>query len=100
MKNFKVIFSPRFQQNALDIFSNLENLTKDRVVAQRNYKKIMETALSLDYFPERNQAYGNNRIQQVGNYSIVYRITGDTVEILRVLPSSSQYIAKLRGQEI
>lgn len=61
----------------------------------RNIKKEMT---SLEYFPERNQAFGDKRIQLVGKYSIVYRVTGDVVEILRVVPSSCGYIAKLRGK--
>ncbi len=99
MKSYKLKLSSRFQQEAREIAFSIYQLTKEEKTANKKYHMILDNAYSLEIFPERNQAFGECRILQAEKYSIVYKISGDVVEILRVVPSSSRYIARLRGNK-
>ncbi len=79
------------------LFYNIAQYPDSLPRAEQFLRDIKQGMESLTYSPERNQSFRGRRILLVGKYSIVYRITGDLVEILRVVPSSCGYIAKIRG---
>lgn len=64
----------------------------------------MENIYSLETSPEKNilvesqpEREQGMRIQLANKYSVIYRVSGDFVVVLRVVHSSSKYIDNLRG---
>ncbi len=96
MTVYKISFHSKAKSDLHNHFISLSNFLKDSKKAFDLCEEIRSKAKLLNEFPERNRAFGEKRIQLAGKYSIVYRIRGDVVEILRIVPSSSKYIAQLR----
>jgi len=85
-QNFKVIFAPRAERDLKSIVYYIAKHAGPEI-AERFGVQLVEKALSLNTFPERGRV-----VPEVGkpfreiifrSYRIVYRLSGDLVEVVR-----------------
>ena len=85
-QNFKVIFAPRSERDSKTIVHYIAKHAGTGI-AERFGIQLIEKALSLKTFPERGRV-----VPEVGkpfreiifrSYRIVYRLSGDLVEVVR-----------------
>ena len=96
MERYKVKIYPSAQQDMRDIISYLNTLSPD--TALRYYDKLTEEIASLSTTPERCPrprdlalAAKGYRYLIVENYLIFYVVSGDTVQIRRILYGRRDY---------
>lgn len=96
MEQYKVKIYPSAQQDMRDIISYLNTLSPD--TALRYYDKLTEEIASLSAMPERCPkprdlalAAKGYRYLIVENYLIFYVVSGDTVQIRRILYGRRDY---------
>lgn len=97
---YKVRLYPAAEQDLLDIIDHLNTLSHD--VALRYYDRLVEEIASLDHMPERCPrpkdmalAAKGYRCLTVGNYLVFYVVSGEYVQIRRILYGRRDYRALL-----
>lgn len=96
MERYKVKIYPSAQQDLRDIADYLNTLSPS--AALRYYDKLTEEIASLSTLPERCPrprdlalAAKGYRYLIVGNYLVFYVVSGDTVQIRRILYGRRDY---------
>ena len=100
METYKVVIYPTAKQDLLDVIDYLNTLSPD--VALRYYDLLAEEIESLSTMPERCPrardlalAAKGYRYLIVKNYIVFYVVSGDTVQIRRILYGRRDYQALL-----
>lgn len=107
MKKYNV----QITKEALNDMEEIYNYISDRLCAPqaalKQYNRIADAILTLDYFPERNavlqsrhEYYKSIRRMIVGKYSVFYVINGDNVIAFCVLYSASDIETRLAQRRI
>lgn len=96
MENYKIKIYPTAKQDLLDIIDYLNTLSSE--AALRYYDLLTEQIAGLSYMPERCPrpkdlalAAKGYRYLIVENYLVFYVVSGDTVQIRRILYSRRDY---------
>lgn len=92
---YKIIWSPHATQNLLDIaaFIMRDSINYATIFVQR----VIDSIEILSEFPETGRIvpeYQNPNIREkiLGNYRIVYRLKGETLEIVTVIHGSRLFM--------
>ena len=100
MEEYKVKIYKTAQEDFRDIIDYLDTLSPQ--AALRYYDRLTEEIASLSHMPERCPrprdialAAKGYRYLTVGNYLVFYVVTGDTVQIRRILYGRRDYCALL-----
>ena len=100
METYKVVIYPTAKQDLLDVIDYLNTLSPE--VALRYYDLLTEEIESLSTMPERCPrprdlalAAKGYRYLIVKNYLVFYVVSGDTVQIRRILYGRRDYQALL-----
>lgn len=100
METYKIKIYPAAKQDLLDIIDYLNTLSPD--AALRYYDLLTEEIASLSYMPERCPhpkdlalAAKGYRCMVVKKYLVFYVVTGDTVQIRRILYGRRDYSSLL-----
>ena len=100
METYKVKIYPTAKQNLLEIIDYLNTLSRD--AALRYYDLLTEEIASLSTMPERYPrpkdlalAAKGYRYLAVKNYLVFYVVSGDTVQIRRILYRRRDYLSLL-----
>ncbi len=97
METYKVRIYPTARRDLEEIIEYLNTLSKD--AALRYYDELVKEISSLNHMPERYPhprdvalAAKGYRFLTVKNYLVFYVVTGDTVQIRRILYAKRDYI--------
>ena len=97
MEAYKVKIYPSARRDLEEIIEYLNTLSKD--AALRYYDELVKEISSLTHMPERYPhprdialAAKGYRFLTVKNYLVFYVVTGDTVQIRRILYAKRDYI--------
>lgn len=100
METYKVKIYPAAKQDLLEIIDYLNTLSKE--AALRYYDLLTEEIASLATMPERYPrpkdlalAAKGYRYLAVKNYLVFYVVSGDTVQIRRILYGHRDYLSLL-----
>lgn len=100
METYKVKIYPTAKQNLLEIIDYLNTLSRE--AALRYYDLLTEEIASLSTMPERYPrpkdlalAAKGYRYLAVKNYLVFYVVSGDTVQIRRILYRRRDYLSLL-----
>lgn len=100
METYKVKIYPTAKQDLLEIIDYLNTLSRD--AALRYYDLLTEEIASLSTMPERYPrpkdlalAAKGYRYLVVKNYLVFYVVSGDTVQIRRILYGRRDYLSLL-----
>lgn len=100
METYKVKIYPTAKQDLLEIIDYLNTLSRE--AALRYYDLLTEEIASLSTMPERYPrpkdlalAAKDYRYLAVKNYLVFYVVSGDTVQIRRILYGRRDYLALL-----
>lgn len=104
MKNYKIDITPNAHEDLAELYRYVALNLGLPDTANQLYDKISSKIYRLAEFPKRNPPVESEpekseglRILPVGSYSVLYVVDEDTVFVKNIAPSSSQYIARLRG---
>lgn len=104
MKQYRIQISPTADKDLGNITDYIVDTYDSVLNANKVYDKIMNAISSLSTFPKKNSSVVSQperdlgmRIKTVDKYSLVYWVEEDSVMVYHIAPTSSQYIAKLRG---
>lgn len=96
MENYKIKIYPTAKRDLLDIIDYLNTLSSE--AALRYYDLLTEEIASLSHMPERCPrpkdlalAANGYRYLIVENYLVFYVVSGDTVQIRRILYGRRDY---------
>lgn len=105
MKQYQVLITEAAQADLEAIYHYISEALAAPETARKQYHTLAQAALSLANFPERcpllpcepERSRGLRRLL-VRRYSVVYQIHAETVTVLRVLYSASDWVSRLRGE--
>lgn len=102
MTKYEVIISEQAAKDMNDIYEYIHSVIGMPQIAMAQFNRIADAIETLDMFPERIRTIPdaqrpNNQFRQllVDNYSVIFTITGKTVNISRVAYSPSDIANKL-----
>lgn len=105
MRNYRVKITGKALDDMEAIYNYIASNLQSPETAMRQYDRIAAAIESLDTFPERCRLFESEpecshglRQLLVDNYSAVYVVGDVEVTVLRVLFSSSDISARLRGE--
>ena len=103
MKQYAVKITSRALGDMNAIYEYIAVQLQAPETAHKQYERIASAVESLGTLPERNPLLDVQpehdlglRRQLVDNYSVIYVVQDDTVTVLRVLYSASDFVARLR----
>lgn len=101
--NVKVTNKALADMNA--IYDYIATVLQVPATAMNQYNRIADGIQSLERFPERYMLFDSQPEHDLGmrkllvdNYTAIYVVIKDEVTVLRVLYSSSDIVARLRGE--
>lgn len=82
MIKYKIITSSSFEKELQNIFYYINFFLREPITAKNLYNKVINSILSLSYFPERfsklhNYKNFNFRRLLIDNYIIIYEVMSD-----------------------
>lgn len=92
---YRILMSELAEQDIDRIREHITYVFLDPVTAERMVEQIRLKIKSLVIFPERNKIGQNLYKASVKNYRIVYRVKGNTIDIVRVL-----HVRQLLGKQL
>jgi plasmid stabilization system protein ParE len=102
MEKFKVEITNSAFLDMQDIYDYIAEISQDTTVALNQYERITKAILSLEIMPKRIKPMEVNLKYDLGlrkllvdNYSVIFKIDGNTVYVTNVLYSSSDIENKL-----
>ena len=85
MRKYKVIWSPKAYKDLQNIHFYIEYYLKEKNIANKVAKKILNLISSLSYSPEKyvkiqnfNEKTNNIRRMPVDNYVVIYKVDNNT----------------------
>ena len=103
MKHYDVIISDKAYNDMEGIYDHINEKLHAPVAAANQYNSIADAILSLEIMPERKRLMDSEperskgfRIMPINNYSIIFTVKGNLVNIIRVLYSASDIVTRLR----
>ena len=106
MKQYQVLITESAQADLEAIYRYISEVLAAPETARKQYQALAQAALSLSDLPERcpllpcepERSRGLRRLL-VNRYSVIYQIHAETVTVLRVLYSASDWVSRLRGDQ-
>ena len=105
MKQYIVKVTEQALADMEEIYAYIADKLQAPDTAIRQYNRIAAEVESLRIFPERYKLFDSDPEREMGlrqlvagNYSAIYVVADDVVTVLRVLYSSSNIVARLRGE--
>ena len=102
MRRYEVFISDKANDDLEDVYSYISETLLAPLTALKQYDRIADAILSLEVLPERIKVMDSEperskgfRPLLVDHYTVVFVIKGHTVNIVRVLYSSSDIGARL-----
>ena len=106
MKHYEVLISDKANEDMESIYKYISETLLVPVIAAKQYDRIADAILSLEVMPERIKVMDSEperskslRRLIVDNYSVFYVIKVNTVNIVRILYSTSD-ISKRLSEEL
>lgn len=105
MRNYRVKITGKALNDMEAIYNYIASNLQSPETAMRQYDRIAAAIESLDTFPERCRLFDSEPERSLGmrqlladNYSAIYVVGDAEVTVVRVLFSSSNICARLRGE--
>ena len=102
MKHYEVLISDKAKEDMDAIYKYISETLLAPMSAARQYNRIADAILTLEEMPERKKVMDSEperskgfRTLTVDNYTVIFVIKGNTVNIVRVLYSASDITARL-----
>lgn len=101
---YKIIWSPKSYKDLQNIYDHIAYYFKEKRIANNMTKKILNSILSLEYYPERYTSIVNykDKIKKlrklvVNKYVVIYEVNNNTrqVFILHIFHCNQNYLNKL-----